>query len=253
MKNKMRLVLGISLATACAGWAGEEVKTASLEQALLGTPAAELPAKAAELVKGAKTLDQSFITVEVVKSAIRLNPVSGTAVVSAIARAVPEMASIAAATAAEEQSERAAEMAKAAAAAAPTRAGVIVTAVCQVAPKQYRQIAIAAADAAPGSSPEVLHSVAAVFPDLRNGIEHTLANVKGVPPAVPRVLEANRDPGLPEPRLPSIAKSPISASAAPGPAVSSPVFAGPPPPPPNPPPNPPPPPRRHGGRNYAAP
>ena len=77
-------------------------KDAAAQHTLATAPAAELPAKAADLVQAAKSKDRPFTTVHVVKAAIQLNPVSTTAVVGAIARAVPAMASIAAGTAAED-------------------------------------------------------------------------------------------------------------------------------------------------------
>jgi len=229
MKRITSLVAGLALASGSLASAAESVKTSGLQQALSQVPATELPAKSADIVKMAKTRDRGFITVGVVKSSIRMNPVSTTSVVGAIAQAVPDMASIAAGEAAEEQPAKAAEIAQAAAAAAPARAGKIVAAVCRAVPKQYREVAASVAQVAPGSGPEVLRAVASVFPELKGGIEHTLANTQNSTPSVLSVLDPPRDivtavtDNRPAALTPPI-DSPVSTGS---PIRRSPTFAAP--------------------------
>jgi hypothetical protein len=258
MKTITSLIVGTALAGGSPGWAAESVKDSALQRALFGAPAAEMPAKAADIVKTARPGDRGFITVSMVKTAISINPVSSAPVVNAIARAVPEMASIAAGAAAEEQPAKAAEIAKAAAGAAPARAGKIVVAVCRAAPRQYRDTSISVAEAAPGSGLEVLRAVAAAFPELKSGIDHALAGHQGAAPSVPAVLAAARQSPtlLPDNRSSTLASTIGSPTPTGSPADRSPTVAGPLAPlsdssgspdvsQPQP--------RPHGGRNYAAP
>jgi hypothetical protein len=228
MKTLMRLVVGLALVGGPVTWADESTQS-GIQQALSQSPAAELPAKAAEVVKSARTRDRGFITVNVVKACIRINPVCTTPVVGAIARAVPDMASISAGAAAEEQPSKATELAKAAAAGAPSRAGRIVAAVCRAVPKQYREVALGVAQVAPGSGPEVLRAVASVFPDLKGGIDHALANTQGATPSLSSVLDPPRETvtAVPDNRSPALAKSIGTPVAAGSPFSSSPTFAAP--------------------------
>ena len=91
----------------------------------------------------------------VVKGAVGINPAAAPAIVGAIARAVPDMASVAAGAAAAEQPKQASAIAKAAAAAAPSKAGKIVTAVCRAVPNEYRNIAVAVSQVVPASGKEI--------------------------------------------------------------------------------------------------
>ena len=160
-----------------------------MKLALARVPAAERPAKAAEIVKLATTRDRTAITIEVVRDALAPNPAAASAVVGAIAKAVPEMAPVAAGAAAQLQPGLVAEIAKTAVAAAPDQVEKIVTAVCRVVPKDYRSIALAAADVLPGSVKEILRGVVAAVPDLKPIIENALSIYQGNPPSVTVVLD----------------------------------------------------------------
>src|SRR5437588_939369 len=83
-------------------------------ESLSRVSAAELPPKAAELIKNAKSRDRVSTTINVVKAAIGINPAAAPAIVGGIARAVPEVAAVAAGTAAAEQPKQASLIAKAA-------------------------------------------------------------------------------------------------------------------------------------------
>ena len=183
------------MASVCC--AGDSSTDAALRQTLSQVPAAELPAKAAELVKAAKTRDRGFLTADIVTISLSINPVATPAIVAAISHSVPDMASIAAGTAAELQPKLAPDIAKAASAAAPSRAGKIVVAVCRAAPQQYEEIAAAAAQVAPGSSQEILRAVASLYPELKPGIDHALAGYSGAPPSVTAVLDSTKSSASP--------------------------------------------------------
>jgi hypothetical protein len=115
-------------------------------------------------------------------------------VVSAISRAVPDMAAMAAGTAAAEQPKQASVIAKAAAAAAPAKAGKIVVAICRAVPTDYRSVAIVVAQTVPGSAKEVLKAVASAIPELKVGIEKALAAYTGNTISVAAVLDQANNP-----------------------------------------------------------
>jgi len=156
-------------------------KDSAYKEILTRVPAAELPLKAAELVKDAKPRSREGVTIDVVKTAVILNPAAAPVIASTVARAVPEMAATAAAAAAEAQPKQAAAIAKAVAAAVPSKAGKIVVAVCRAVPNDYRNIAITTAQAVPGSDKQILSAITSAFPELKSGIDHALAAHTGTP------------------------------------------------------------------------
>ena len=149
------------------------------EQVLKAVTPAELPAKAAELVKQAKPRECTATTEKVTKAAVSIKPAAAPSIVGAIARAVPDMAAVAAGTAITLQPKQATTIAKAASAAAPIQAAKIVAAICRVVPGQYRQVAIIVARTVPGSANDILIAVASVIPELKLGVENALAAYSG--------------------------------------------------------------------------
>jgi len=188
---KRILNCALSLACVCAFTVSAKDSTAPsrYQTALEGVPAAELPAKAADMVKQVKARDWANTTVSVTKSAVTINPAAAPSIVGAIARSVPDMAAVAAGTAAAEQPKQAAAIAKAAAAAAPAKAGKIAAAVCRAVPNDYKAIAAAVAQAVPGSSKEVVQAVASAIPELKQGLEKALASNAGGSMNVAAVLD----------------------------------------------------------------
>jgi hypothetical protein len=158
---------------------------------LSDVPAAELPAKAAQIVKDTKVKDREATTINVVKVAVGMNPAAAPVIVGAIAREMPAMAPVAAGTAATEQPKQACVIAKAAAAAAPAQAGPIVLAVCRVVPNDYKCVALAVSQAAPGSDKDILRAVAYALPDLKDAIEKALAkaSANGSTPVLTTTLD----------------------------------------------------------------
>ena len=169
--------------------AADSVKPDAARETLSHVPAAELPAKAAEMIKQTKPSGQEAMTVKVVKSALDINPAAAPAVVGAVARALPDMASVAAGTAAGQQPKQASVIARSAAAAAPTKAGKIVAAVCRSAPSNFRNIAIAVSQVVPGSGKEILEAIGLAIPDLKPFIVQALAASKGNVSSVAEVLD----------------------------------------------------------------
>ena len=172
-------------------------RATSPQQDLAAVPAPEIPAKAAELVRSARTREQATVTIEVVKAAIARNPQVAIAIVGAIAKAVPDQAALSAAAAAAEQPEQAAKFARAAAAAAPAKVRDIVAAVCRAAPQDYRKIALQVAEVASDATSEILQALTSVFPELKPGIERALAKGSYAAPSLAFVLDSSIPPGPP--------------------------------------------------------
>lgn len=238
MKYFTCIWLSVALLMAGNTFGADTPKANLFDKALTAVPAAELPAKAAELVSQAKSRSRQATTVSVVKSALGINPAAAPAIVGAIARAVPEMASVAAGVAAAEQPKQATAVAKAAAAAAPSQAGAIVKAVCRAVPNQYRDIANAVSQAAPEAGKEIVRGVESALPDLKPSIEMVLAGYGGSVPSVSATLDqaatavqAKAAPGtasstlMPQPGSPSIVLGSPQLSQPPrGPASGPPYI-----------------------------
>ena len=192
MKQILTLVIAANLGYAGSLFAADPGANPPVQQSLMAVPAAEMPAKAAELVKSARARDRGVVTVNVVTAAAAINPACSPTVVSAIAKSVPDMAAIAAGTAAELLPKQAGDIARAAASAAPSKAGKIVEAVCRATPQDYKKIALAAAQAAPSAGKEILQALETAIPGLKTSIEPALAGYGGNAPSVPAVLDSIR-------------------------------------------------------------
>jgi hypothetical protein len=189
MKRIAIILSGLVCLGTLSGVAGDAQKVNPYSAALNEATPAELPAKAAALVQKARARDWSVTTINVVKAALQANPAGVCAVVNSISKAVPEMAPIAAATAAELQPKLAVAIAKAAAAAAPSKAAKITVAVCRAVPNSYRLVAIAVCDEVPGSSQSVLSAMSLAFPELKKPIDNALASYTGELPSVALILD----------------------------------------------------------------
>ena len=161
--NTTRIVLAMGLGAACWSgdrlWANDTVKETAVAKALRSVPAAELPARAAQLVKEAKEAEQEFTTIAVVKASVKLKPASTLIVVGVICKTSPKVAPMAAATAAKLQPQWATAITKCAVAAAPSQAGKIVAAVCKEVPSESSNVVAVAVRIAPSSSHDILEAV----------------------------------------------------------------------------------------------
>ena len=235
MKIIVSIMLGAAFLAAGNSFGKDAPKANPFNDVLTAATAAELPARAADLVLHAKPRDRQATTINVVKGAVGINPAAAPAIVGAIARAVPDMAFVAAGAAAAEQPKQAAAIAKAAAAAAPSRAGKIVAAVCRAVPNEYRNIAVAVSQVAPGAEKEIVNAVASALPDMKPGIERVLAGYGGSVPSVASALDQAAKvsptitasgpaaPVVPVPAAPTIVGG-ASAPRARGPAVGPPYI-----------------------------
>jgi hypothetical protein len=223
MKRVISILLSSAFLISCNSFGKDAPKANPFNETLSAVPAAELPAKAADLVLQTKSRTRLGVTVNVVKSAVGIQPAAACAIVGAISRAVPEMASVAAGAAAAEQPKQASAIAKAAAAAAPTKAGQIVLAVCRAVPNAYRDIAIAVSQAVPSASREIVSAVGSAMPELKPAIAKALAGYGGSMPSVTDILTQAADATA----LSAAAKSDGSTIVARGPVVRGPAVGPP--------------------------
>lgn len=187
-KYAMGFALTAMLTTAVQATAGDSSASSNLAVLNAATPA-ELPAKASAIISQASDKNRQQTTIDVVRAAVGLNPAAAQAIVGAIAQSVPEMASVAAATAVSLVPDQAAGIARAAAAAAPAQAGQIVQAICRVLPTEYKSVAEAVAEVVPGAGKEILAGVSTAIPALQVSINKAIASYNGNVPSVSSVLD----------------------------------------------------------------
>jgi hypothetical protein len=186
----LALAMGVACLSGLNASAIETSKNPQIAKILKSTPPAELPAKAGQLVKSAKAQDRESTTIAVVKAAVELSPTAAHLVVGAIAKAVPDMAPVAAATAAALQpAKQASLITRSAVAAAPTQAGAVVEAVCREVPSEYASIARAAAQVAPASGKEIITAVGLALPALKPTIDQALTVYGGSAPSTAVVMD----------------------------------------------------------------
>ena len=190
MKMNIPGVLGLVLVLGCGVTiAKDEARVIALKETLSKVPAAEVPAKAADIVAQAEASSRDAIAVDVVKASLKKNPTMATAVVGAICRTSPETAPTVAATAAGLQPKQVKLIAQAAAAAAPAKAGAIVKAICKVMPAAYREVALAVAQVAPKAAKEILAGLSEALPALKGPIDEAIASNHSQPLAVAPVID----------------------------------------------------------------
>lgn len=156
----------IAVVAALNAGAADKIDANPYLGALSTTTSVELPGKVAQLVSQTEANSRKQATIDVVKSAVGLNPAAAPLIVGSIAQAVPDMAATAAGTAVSLVPDQAVTIARVAAAAAPTKAGQIVEAICRLLPKQYKAVAMAVAEVVPSQSKEILMAVSTAIPTL---------------------------------------------------------------------------------------
>jgi hypothetical protein len=158
----------VLMAFATAVFAGETAEKVNPYLAPLSQiKAPELPAECASLVSKAGKEQRESVTVDVISAGARVNSSALSAIVGAVAKAQPDMAALAAATAVGQQPKQTSQIVRAAVGAAPEKAGAIVYAVCMRNPGSYRSVAAIAAELAPREGKAILDSVAAALPGQR--------------------------------------------------------------------------------------
>lgn len=182
MKKVAALLAGLLLIAGAESRAEKVVLAPNPFRDILSqSTAAELPTLSADLVKKAKARDWGETVANVIHAALEINPTAAPSIVAAIAKSVPEVASIAASTAAAAQPKQAVAIASAAVAAAPSRAAKILTAVCRAVPSQYGEIALAIAQVMPGCDLEMLNALSEAVPALSGTISAYMTAHPGAP------------------------------------------------------------------------
>jgi hypothetical protein len=180
----MTVILGCGI-----GLVRAETKPDSTRNIFEKIPAAEVPARAAEIVSLAKTADRNIAASETVKTAVKAHPTTAVATVGAISTKCPETAPITAATAAALLPKQARIIAHAAAKAAPSQAGAIVKAVCKVVPGDYREVALVVGAAAPLATRDIIAGLSEALPNLKPRLDAAVASYNGNLPSVGPVLD----------------------------------------------------------------
>jgi len=222
MKFSNQLKTATALAVICAAVsvvAADKTLTNPYLAKLSHATAIELPNQSAQLVAKAEGKARSQVTVDVVKTALGLNPAAAGPVVGCIAQAVPEMAPSAAGTAVSLVPAQAETIARVAAAAAPKQAGAIVEAICRVLPKQYKAVALAVAEAAASHDKQILAGIAIAIPALKAPIDKALAEA-GETLTVATVLEAI-------PATLDLSPAPLVPTSGSGTALAGPTYGAP--------------------------
>ena len=165
------LALGLAISAAPVASADQDSQVVAFKKTLSNVSSPELPAQAAKLVAQANANEQNSVAVAVVRAAIEKNRASTLFIVSAVAKAVPSVAPVVAATAATMEPKQAGQIAKAAAAAAPSQAAEIVFAICKERPGSYGIVAVGASEAVPAANQEILAAVSRAIPYLKPFIE----------------------------------------------------------------------------------
>jgi hypothetical protein len=224
LKNLMSFLAAAVLATAVNLHADDKTAANPFFASLSTATAAELPAKAAEMVSQADKKNLKQTTIDVVKAAVGLNPAAAPAIVGSIAQSSPAMAATAAEAAVSVLPNHAVAIASAAAAAAPSKAGQIVEAVCRELPASYREVAEAVAEVVPGAGREILTGIASAMPELKDLIKQVTDGYDGKIPSVTTVLDqvaqANNsaDPTL-SPANTAVSLPPANTTVSPSPVT----------------------------------
>src|SRR6266566_15507 len=132
-----------------------EKEVSTINNTIKEAPAADLPVKAAEMVKQSAKKDKEAVAVAVVRAAIAKKPASAVSVVSSVVKAAPSTAPTVAAAAAKLAPDQLEAIAVAAALAAPELADKIVAAIADVYPKAEERVAKAVMLAVPQAQAKI--------------------------------------------------------------------------------------------------
>ena len=132
-----------------------EKEASAINKTIIEAPAADLPIKAAEMVKQAAKKEKEAVAVAVVRAAIAKKPASAVPVVSSVVKAAPATALAVVAAATKLAPDQMEAIAVAAALAAPELADKIVAAIAEVFPKAEERVAKAVMLAVPQSQAKI--------------------------------------------------------------------------------------------------
>jgi hypothetical protein len=165
------LLAGLSFLAAPSVSALPQSQAQAIKRIVADVPAAELAAKAADLVTQASKVEQQEVAIATVREVASKRPATILAVVGAIAKSVPELSPVVAAEAAKLVGEKSTEIAKVAASAAPAQADRIAAAVAAVAPKSAAKVARSVVLVVPDQTSRIVESVVKVVPASKTDIQ----------------------------------------------------------------------------------
>jgi hypothetical protein len=164
------LLAALSFFAAPSARALTQADDLAIRKAVANAPAAEVAAKAAQIVSQATKADRQDAAVATVREIVSKKPATLIAAIGAMTKAAPDL-SVAIVTAATKLSpDQAAQIAKAAATSAPDQADQIAAAVAKLTPKTALQVTEAVALAVPSQSSKIVEMVLAAVPSAQNEI-----------------------------------------------------------------------------------
>lgn len=166
------LLAALSFFAAPSASAVSESQVVVIKKAVTESPAAEVAARAADLVIRADKADREEVGLLAVREAASKRPATIIAVVGAMAKVAPDLSPVFAAEASKLVAERSSEIAKAAAAGAPGHALQIASAVAKVAPKNASKVTRAVVTVAPEQSIKIVEAVVASVPSAKVEIQN---------------------------------------------------------------------------------
>lgn len=166
--------------------AAEPASYDSLQKDFAAVRTLELPARVASAVSAAAPGDRQAVTRDAVRAGLTVSPASAPMIVGAVARANPNSAADAAASAASLQPKETAKVVRAAIGAAPSQVESIVTALVRAKPSTFYTVGMNASDVAPKSSESIATAIASASPALKTLI--AVANPTGTPIKTPVAL-----------------------------------------------------------------
>ena len=149
------LLAGLTCFATSPAQALTDKEVSAINQTIKEAPAADLPVKAAELVKQSAKKQKESVAVAVVRAAIAKKPASAVSVVSSVVKAAPATAPAVAAAAAKLAPDQVEAIATAAALAAPELADKIVAAIADIYPKDEERVAKAVMLAVPQAQAKI--------------------------------------------------------------------------------------------------
>jgi hypothetical protein len=164
-------VLAALCATAPSAYALTQTQVVAIKQSVATAPAAELPARAAQIVTQASDTEREEVAIMTVTEAVSRRPAAAAAIVGAISKAAPEVTVAVAREAAKLSSDQASEIARAASMAVPAQAHKIAAAVAKVAPASAVRVTRVVAWAVPENAHVIVQNVVSVVPQLKAQIE----------------------------------------------------------------------------------
>jgi hypothetical protein len=161
------LLAALSFFAAPSASAISQSDVVAIRKTVANVPAAELAAKAAQIVAQASNADRQEVALATVREIVSKRPATLVAAVAAIAKTSPEVTVAVVTEAARLANDQAPEIAKAAASSAPAQSDRIAAAVAKAAPKSATQVTRAVATVVPTQTSRIVERVVASVPSAR--------------------------------------------------------------------------------------